>query len=101
MGKSYDLSLTFVGETRARTLNHTYRNKQYVPNVLSFPLADRHGEVYICLQKAKREAKQYDMTYSGFVGYLFVHALLHLKGYDHGATMTRAEDRYKAKYRLA
>lgn len=101
VGKNYQLSLAFVGEKRAKTLNEQYRQKTYVPNVLSFPLDKNTGEIYICTQKAKLEAKEYDMTYKNFVGFLFIHGLLHLKGLDHGATMTKAENRYKNKYRLS
>ena len=101
LGKAYQLDLTFVGEKRAAKLNHKYRGMDYIPNVLSFPLADNGGEIYITPTVAKRQAVDHDMSYRGFVGYLFIHGLLHLKGYGHGATMTKAEDRYKKKYRLS
>lgn len=101
LGKTYQLSLTFIGKKRAETLNRKYRNKSYSPNILSFPLTDTHGEVYICPDVAKRGARDHNMSYSGFVGFLFIHGLLHLKGYHHGATMSTAEKRYKSKYRLS
>jgi len=91
LGKKYDLSLVFVGADRAQSLNKKYRKKTYVPNVLSFPLDDTSGEIYICPNVAKREASKFHMTYRQYVGYLFIHGLLHLKGYDHGDTMERKE----------
>lgn len=101
LGTSYSLSLVFVGERRAQALNKKHRNKEYVPNVLSFPLDAAHGEVFIAPAVAKREAKNFGMTYRGYVGFLFIHALLHLKGMRHGATMERAEKRYCARYNLS
>lgn len=100
LGASYELSLIFVGAKRAQTLNATYRNATYVPNVLSFPLTKKAGEIYITPQVARTEAQKYGMTPTGYIGYLFIHGLLHLKGYPHGATMDRAEKKYCALYKL-
>lgn len=101
MGSRYSVSLTFVGPTRARAYNEAHRNKSYVPNVLSYPLDDTTGEIIICPSVAKREAKKFSLSYPGYITYLFIHGLLHLKGYDHGATMERMEERYKRKYSVA
>jgi len=100
LGKSYALSLTFVGEKRARDLNKIYRNKTYVPNVLSFPLSNNAGEIYISPKVAAREAHAFGLSPRGYVGYLFIHGLLHLKGYPHGATMDKAEKKYSARFGL-
>ena len=100
LGKTYMLSLAFIGRTRAQDLNKKHRNKTYVPNVLSFPLTESVGEIYIAPTVAKMEAPNFDMTYKGYVGFLFIHALLHLKGHDHGATMEKAEKKYCVKYHL-
>lgn len=100
LGKSYELSLAFVGGTRAQKLNLAHRNKSYVPNVLSFPLDAKTGEVYITPTVAHKEAHKYAMSKDGYIGYLFIHALLHLKGLDHGDTMDKAEKKYCSKYNL-
>jgi len=100
LGNSYSLTLAFIGEKRAQSLNKTHRNASYVPNVLSFPLDAHTGEIYITPLVARREAHKYGMTTVGYIGYLFIHGLLHLKGHDHGATMEKAEKRYVSKYEL-
>ncbi len=100
LGQTYTLTLVFIGEARARNLNIEHRKKSYVPNVLSFPLQKDAGEVYIAPTVAKREAKKFGMTPRGYIGFLFIHALLHLKGYDHGDTMEKAEKRLVSKYAL-
>ncbi|MEX0917824.1 MAG: rRNA maturation RNase YbeY [Candidatus Paceibacterota bacterium] len=101
LGKRYELSLVFVGRTRAQTLNKTTRGKSYVPNVLSFPLTDATGEIYITLEVAKREARKYNMSQKTYIAYLFVHGLLHLKGYDHGEQMERLEQKFLAAFKLS
>lgn len=98
--KRYALSLVFIGERRAQKLNEQYRQKTYVPNVLSFPLTSDTGEIFITPRVAEREAKKFSLTPRGYVGFLFIHAILHLKGYRHGATMERAEKKYLLKYGL-
>jgi len=100
LGKSYALSLTFVGEKRAQALNKAHRNASYVPNVLSFPLDQHAGEIYITPQVAAREAHTFRLTPKGYVGFLFIHGLLHLKGYPHGATMDKAEQKYMKLFGL-
>lgn len=87
----WDMSLVFAGSTRAQSMNIRLRGKDYVPNVLSYESGTKSGEIVICLEVAKKQAPDYDMTYTEFVGFLFIHGCLHLKGERHGATMERKE----------
>ena len=91
LGKRYDLSLVFIGETRSRTLTNTYRKKDKVSNVLSFAIDETSGEIFITPSVAKREARHFDKTTKNHMGYLFIHGLLHLKGYSHGSRMESKE----------
>ncbi|MCA9359465.1 rRNA maturation RNase YbeY [Candidatus Nomurabacteria bacterium] len=94
LGKNYNLSLVFVGKKRAATINKQSRNKTYSPNVLSFPLTDTEGEIIICPDTAVAEAKKFNLTHNGYIAFLFIHGLLHLKGHDHGDTMDKLERKY-------
>lgn len=100
LGKSYLLSFTFVGTARAQTLNKTYRKKTYIPNVLSFPLDKTTGEIYLCPEIAYPEAKDFNLTKDGYIAFLFIHGCLHLKGYDHGATMEALEQRFLKRFKI-
>lgn len=59
-----EVSLVFVGRKKAKELNMRYRNKDYIPQVLGFPLSrekdadgiTRLGDIVICSQKVKYEA---------------------------------------------
>lgn len=101
LGAKYDLSLSFIGTTRAHTLNVTYRKKTYIPNVLSFPLTDSVGEIYICPKIAKREAKNFNLSVEGYIAYLFIHGLVHLKGHDHGDTMDKLEQKFLRQFKIS
>lgn len=101
LGKEYDLSLNFIGRKRAERLNRDYRQKTYAPNVLSFPLTPETGEIFICPEVALPEAAEFHLTPTGYVGFLFIHGLLHLKGYDHGATMEKLERQFCKRFSIA
>lgn len=89
--KKYELSLVFVDKKFSHQLNKKFRGKDGPTNILSFPLAKNSGEIFIDLDTAKKEAKDFDMTFREFVIFLFIHGLLHLKGMEHGATMEKRE----------
>ena len=101
LGLKYELSLVFVGKVRAASLNKTYRNKTYSPNVLSFPLTQSTGEIVICPQVAKKEAEKFNLSANGYIAYLFIHGLLHLKGYDHSDTMEKLEHKYLKTFNIS
>ena len=63
-------------------------------DVLSFPLIEDFnevnddeemllGDVVICREQAREQAKEYGHSEEREVVYLFVHSVLHLLGYDH------------------
>ncbi len=91
LGKKYELSIRFVAPAEAQALNIAHRNKDYVPNTLSFPLSDTSGEIVLCRTAMRKEYKQFDMTYDTYMLFIVIHSMLHLKGYEHGSTMERKE----------
>ena len=100
LGKKYDLSVVFIGDKRSQTLNKTHRNKNKPTNVLSFPLSKNEGEIFINTNQCKKDASSFDMNYENFVGYIFIHGLLHLKGLEHGSTMEKAETKVCKKFKI-
>lgn len=98
LGTGYDCSLTFIGTERAATLNKQTRGKRYSPNVLSFPLTDDTGEIYIRLPIRATEARAYGHSITEHAHFLFIHGCLHLAGYAHGEEMEKKEQHYKAQF---
>lgn len=93
LGKQYNLSLAFIGKRRSQTLNRLYRHKDYPTNVLAFPLDKKQGEIFIDLDTAVKTSREFDHYLDFHIAYLLIHALLHLKGYNHGSTMEDEEKR--------
>jgi probable rRNA maturation factor len=100
LGAEYDLSLVFIQDGRSATLNEKYRNKEGPTNVLSFDIGDDIGEIYINLDAVSREYESYADDAKSFAGYLFIHGMLHLKGYPHGSKMDKQEQRICEQFEI-
>lgn len=98
LGPHYDLSLVFVEDEEARSLNKRHRNASYVPNVLSFTLDADSGEIVINPDEARRQAPSFGRTYRNMIAFLYIHGLCHLKGMDHGSTMERTEAIFRKQF---
>jgi probable rRNA maturation factor len=98
LGKDYELSLVFLNEKDMHEINKNYHKKDKPTNILSFPLDEKTGEIFICPQYAMKEAHLYDRMYENYIGFLFIHGLVHLKGYDHGSRMENEEQKVREKF---
>lgn len=98
LGKSYDLSISFVDEREAKALNKKFRKKDYVPNTLSFSLTKTSGEIIMCMSAIRKEYRKFDMTLQKYTIFLLIHSMLHLKGMQHGSTMEDSEANYLSWY---
>jgi probable rRNA maturation factor len=86
-----ELTIRLVDEAEARALNHSYRQRDYATNVLSFPadVPDEMldipllGDLVICVPVLEREALEQDKTPEAHWAHLVIHGCLHLLGYDH------------------
>ncbi|EHJ53281.1 rRNA maturation RNase YbeY [Streptococcus macacae] len=104
-----EMAITFVTNERSHELNLKYRNTdrptdvislEYKPEVsLSFDeqeLEDEPelaevlaefdsyiGELFISVDKAREQAKEYGHSFEREMGFLAVHGFLHINGYDH------------------
>ncbi|WP_312255294.1 rRNA maturation RNase YbeY [Stutzerimonas nitrititolerans] len=86
-----ELTIRLVDEAEGRELNHTWRQKDYATNVLSFPadvpdeLLDIPllGDLVICVPVVAREAAEQGKPLEAHWAHLVIHGCLHLLGYDH------------------
>lgn len=100
----FEVEITIVGEKRIRDVNRETRNVDRITDVLSFPMVDFKfpfektdylqalnpetnkimlGELMLCEKRARSQAKKYGHSYEREVGFLVLHGLLHLMGFDH------------------
>jgi probable rRNA maturation factor len=100
LGKNYELSLAFVGDTRSKNLNKKYRGKDKPTNILSFELSKTSGEIIINPRLVKKEAPLFKRSYKNFLCFLFIHGLYHLEGMQHGSIMEEAEKKIRKIYNI-
>src|ERR1035437_4177083 len=100
LGKKYELSVAIVDVSKMRELNKRWRDKNKPTDILSFPLSETEGEIYINPTEAKKEAKKFNRTYDNFILFLLIHGLVHLKGYEHGSIMESIEARFRKKFKV-
>lgn len=82
--------VNIVSSATIKKINKQYRKIDKVTDVISFANRDNTkvivpllGEIFICLDKAKSQAKEYKHCLQRELIFLFTHGLLHLLGYDH------------------
>lgn len=91
-----EVSVSFVDNEQIKELNQKYRNKDTSTDVLSFPMGENGvydfnnetnayilGDVVISLETAFKQAQIYGHSLEREIGFLTVHSMLHLLGYDH------------------
>ncbi|MEK7249900.1 MAG: rRNA maturation RNase YbeY [Bacteroidota bacterium] len=79
------VSVVFVDSRCCKSINKKYLNHNYVTDVISFTIEQTptlEGEVYINLDRAKQQAREYDVSFANEVGRLVIHGALHLIGYE-------------------
>ncbi|HPD44688.1 MAG TPA: rRNA maturation RNase YbeY [Candidatus Woesebacteria bacterium] len=81
-----ELSLVFVGRQKAKELNQQYRQMNYIPQVLSFPISKeknadgwiRLGDIVICTEKLKYEAKFQHKSLTDILAFWLSHGVANL-----------------------
>lgn len=115
LGDSFEISVMFVDDEEIRTLNNFHRNIDRSTDVLSFPMLEYDedgkiieeyadfnkngelllGDIVISLEHAEAQAEEYGHSLLREIGFLTVHSMLHLFGYDH---MTDEDEREMFSY---
>jgi probable rRNA maturation factor len=83
-----ELTVRFVDAEEGRTLNRTYRGKDYATNVLTFAYAESEddpvtGDLILCCPVVEKEAAEQGKPLAAHYAHLLVHGTLHAQGYDH------------------
>ncbi len=89
-----NITVRFVDEDEGRTLNNSWRAKDYATNVLSFPyetLPVLSGDLVLCWAVVVREATEQGKSVEAHCAHLIVHGILHLCGHDHEDAEQAAE----------
>ena len=99
-----EINVLVTGDQGIQAINKASRNLDKATDVLSFPMFDLEagnppadwedfldpetglcplGDMCISLERAEAQAKEFGHSSRREVGYLTIHSMLHLLGYDH------------------
>ncbi|MDP1644812.1 MAG: rRNA maturation RNase YbeY [Thiobacillus sp.] len=83
-----EITVRVVDAEEAQALNQDYRDRDYVPNVLTFEYGEiapgvLGGDVMICAPVVEREAREQGKPLKAHYAHMTIHGVLHLQGYDH------------------
>lgn len=91
--KNIMFNIIIVDDVEIHKINKEYRNIDRPTDVISFALEDDDtfirtdirilGDIYISIDKAKEQAKEYGHSLKREISFLAVHGILHLLGYNH------------------
>ena len=94
--ESAEINISFVDDESIRQINNEFRNIDKSTDVLSFPMGENGeydvnpengckmlGDVVISVEHAVSQAELFGQSNEREIGYLTVHSVLHLLGYDH------------------
>lgn len=94
-----ELSLVIVDDTQIAKLNEHYLQRQGPTNVIAFPMQEGEfagvtptllGDVVISVDTCAREAQSAGIPFEYRLDELLIHGILHLFGYDHVHSVTKA-----------
>lgn len=86
------VSFIMVNLTEIERINREYRHLDVPTDVISFAEIDSSeernlpyelGDIFICVERAKSQAKEYGHSELRELAFLATHGLFHLLGYDH------------------
>jgi probable rRNA maturation factor len=86
--EDYDLGIYFVDSSEITRLNESYLRHKGPTDVIAFDYAEHgqpealHGEVFICVDEALRQAPRFHVPWQTELVRYVVHGVLHLRGYD-------------------
>ena len=90
-----EISLTLLDDDSIRELNRTYLGRDVPTDVISFALHEGEeavlGDVYVGYEQAAIQAVEAGISVEEELARLSIHGALHVLGYDHPDTETRAD----------
>ena len=79
------ITLVFVDSQKMTQLNKDFRGKNKTTDILSFEgmESEELGELILCGDVIDSQAKDHKISKNQELGYLLIHGVLHLLGYEH------------------
>ena len=97
LDNDFELSVIFNTISKQQNINSKYYKRNYIPDVLSFPVDDAFinlnknedgnkvylGDIFLCIDQIKKQAKDKNILFEDELYLLLIHGILHLLNYNH------------------
>ena len=86
--EDYELCVHLVAASEMARVNETFLQHEGSTDVITFDHSESarphalHGELFICLDDAVKQAKEFKTTWQSELTRYVIHGLLHLRGHD-------------------
>jgi probable rRNA maturation factor len=91
--EDFDLGIYIVRASKMAEINQTYLQHRGSTDVITFDYSDSeirntpgapeiHGELFICIDDAVAQARQFRTTWQSELARYVIHGILHLRGFD-------------------
>lgn len=88
-----DLGIILIGAPEMASLNEKFLGHEGPTDVITFdyrnPGAGIHGEIFVCVEEAERQSKEFGTSWQLEMVRYVVHGILHLLGHDDLKPATR------------
>ncbi|TSC75008.1 MAG: pyridoxine 5-phosphate synthase [Parcubacteria group bacterium Gr01-1014_33] len=78
-----EVSIVEISEKESQRINRLYRKKNKPTNVLSFRYGSDYGEILLCPEVIRREARESGNPQEYQMTWMIVHGMIHLAGLHH------------------
>lgn len=99
------LNCIFTNDSVLVQLNKEYLRHFTLTDIITFDLSEKKGElsgdIYISVDRARENAREYKVTLSNEINRLIIHGVLHLIGYKDKTLAERVQMREKEEFYLS
>ena len=87
----HQIEIIEITKEKSQALNFWYRKKNKPANVLSFRYSNDYGEILLCTEVIRREAREARNPQEYQFAWMIVHGMIHLAGMHHEESLRLAK----------
>lgn len=92
-----EIYITFTSDEELLRINKEYLDHHFYTDIITFPYQEEggplHADIFISVDRAKENAKSFQVSFKDEIHRLLAHGCLHLTGYDDHSDEEKAEMR--------
>jgi probable rRNA maturation factor len=99
--QKWEVSILLVDDPQIKEINNKYLHRNRPTDVISFSQIEGEGnpenahllgDIVVSIETAQRQAQESHTSLQDEVTFLLIHGMLHLLGYDHEGSVSKARE---------